>query len=145
MQYRDPVGICVGKGITPSPLPACEIFEDQIIDRRFVRGCGRTEIPPGTGATPDIGRRHQFSHVRQRPAVAGKLEKLVVSEANDLVAGWRTALHPTQQIRIGGGAVEIVDAVELQCAHGLILATVSFADTPVLAQEISMTSSINPE
>src|ERR1700730_8348159 len=108
MQYRDPVGICVGKGITPSPLPACEIFEDQIIDRRFVRGCGRTEIPAGTGATPYVGRRHQLPHVRQRPAVAGKLEKLVVSEANDLVAGGWTALHPAHPIWIGGGAVGIV-------------------------------------
>jgi hypothetical protein len=82
---------------------------------RLVRGRG-VQVPAAAGAAPYIDRRHR-SLVCTVPSGYEETEETGRVEANNLVAGPDPTSSP--QIWIGGGAVEIVDALKLQCAHGL--------------------------
>ena len=56
-------------------------------------------------ACDDAGR-HQLSHVRERPAGAGKAREAGVGEANQPIGRWRRAHHPSERDGIGGDSVE---------------------------------------
>src|SRR5207253_10994388 len=75
-------------------------------------------------AGPDVRRRREFAHVRQRPADLRKVVEGVALEGDALVRGRRRAAHPAQLARLGGPSARVALAVEFLCrrfGHGRLL------------------------